>query len=188
MQKIVFIAFLQYLLCIVSFCDAAQTKLQDQTIYFTSSIKSEDFRLEIPHGTLIPKQIKQALEIFIRSPDVLDSFLKRYSNDTRDNVEVKQQTDQQYSCSVHNSINALDLYSYQNSLIELLNQRITNYVLNPLDTSLCEKIERIVSKLLSDPNPDLDWILSLISELKLHPGTTEFYNTLCDTIQTRACV
>ena len=77
-----------------------------------------------------------------------------------------------------NSISTLDHYSSQNSLIELLGQHIANFITNPSNSYICPKIERIIIKLLSDPVPNKQWILSLIAELRTHSETAEFYEKL----------
>jgi uncharacterized membrane-anchored protein YjiN (DUF445 family) len=76
-------------------------------------------------------------------------------------------------------LSTLNRYSSQNSLIELLSERIVDFIQNPQENSSHRaKIERVIKKLLSDPDPNKQWILSLIVELKTHEETLKFYEEL----------
>ena len=91
------------------------------------------------------------------------------SSDLRHVIQIDDST---------SSISTFNCYSSQNSLIELLGQHIVNLITTPSNTHICTKIERIIQKLLSDPAPNKEWILSLIDELKNHSETVEFYKKM----------
>jgi len=183
LKTIVFTLLIPY--CIISSCTATQKCLVNLTPQesSTSPMGKEKFTLELPRGKLSPQKVQRALEVFVMHPDALEEFLTSYISPKQDSSETmtsptKESSDLRRTIQTDNSISTLDRYSSQNSLIELLGQHIVNFITTPSNTYICTKIERIITKLLSDPVPNKQWILSLIAELKMHSETVKFYEKL----------
>lgn len=183
LKTIVFTLLIPY--CIISSCTATQKCLVSLTLQESSisPMGKEKFTLELPSGKLSPQKIQRVLEVFVMHPDALEEFLISYVSPKQASSETmtsstKESSDLRRSIQTDNSLSTLDRYSSQNSLIELLGQHVVNFITTPSNTQIYTKIERIITKLLSDPAPNKQWILSLIAELKTHSETVEFYNKL----------